>query len=594
MQDRIPVLPLRNIPSGDTAITTLTLFICFTELARSEKNKEGIRQMFKGQSTNLALALMFMLGVIFTMQQRRGSVGRVQHHHGKGDSVFSEAPKRPSSQAVKFASEEEVLRERAVVEEEDRLKEAIPTLMRRPVKRPRQAMNNITSGMYWAHGSWGRVVATSGGCWAHPSVSSFAVQCNRKGLPQNVVIRVEHNAVLDVVRAECRSCDSNGGSQIAVRYLEEGKRGAPVKSSSSESSNSDSFDFEVKKGIPTLAVTVASFVVSSAACQTRGTFRNSCIVAVDVLFSVKKKQLRPSPPEVCFVTIGDWGAPLDEQLLVAKTLTQIVRRRMVKFIVSTGDNFYPTGVQTINDQQFLTTFEQPYNDPALQRLRWYICAGNHDQWGLPPQRDYGLEHPRWYFPAFHYNRSVPLYRDVVKDSLETIELVVLNTAGRDISSQCDMMDAFFASVEDRHGGYMRDLSRHWRFVVNHEPLFSGGIHGTAGRGRSLRQNFQPYMQQNLVHAYFNGDDHFLEIHRSNGTDYMTSGAGGGSLRYYTVDLMPDTAVFQLAKGDTHRGFMLHCIKEGVMQTTLVDGLTGEVLFLYKTKYFVVPAEFKME
>ncbi|CUE82493.1 tartrate-resistant acid phosphatase type 5, putative [Bodo saltans] len=527
------------------------------------------------------------------------------------------------------------------IRQEDSLKENIPSLLQRPVILPRQTMNNLTSGLYWAYGSWGRVVATSSACWAYPTVDSFAMECKRKLLPPTVLMRLEYLNTLDIVRTLCVTCSKrqraerrvviddidsldtattgkgnqssgSGGGIVRVMSTSEAKLYPPgAKVSDSESST-----FRVRDGvIPVVATRTSSIAIDSQeSCKRAGTFPNTCIIAIDVMFRVrpssskrqsqpssqqqspssassskqqqKKSSTGPTPPEVCFITIGDWGGDIPEKRWVAETLTKIVQRRMVKFIISTGDNFYPTGVQSVNDKLFLDIFEKPYRDVGLQRIRWFIIAGNHDQWGLPPQKEYSLEHPRWYFPSFHYNESIPLYRDVRKSSRETIELAVLNTAGREMWQQCDMLDDFFAHVEERHGGYLHDMSRHWRMVANHEPLYSGVFFFF----------FLPYMQQSLVHAYFNGDDHFLEVHRSQGTDYFVSGAGGGTAMYYVVEETPKTAKFQLkaATHETITGFMLHCIKDDVMITTLVDGATGEAVFIYKTKYVVNLKEFGLE
>ena len=42
-----------------------------------------------------------------------------------------------------------------------------------------------------------------------------------------------------------------------------------------------------------------------------------------------------------------------------------------------GDNFYESGVDSISDDKWQTTFEAIYDAPALQ-VPWYAVLGNHD------------------------------------------------------------------------------------------------------------------------------------------------------------------------------------------------------------------------
>jgi acid phosphatase len=331
--------------------------------------------------------------------------------------------------------------------------------------------------------------------------------------------------------------------------------------------------------------------VNRAICVKQGsTFHNSCVAKFDLLVKQTKGD---EAPEVCFTTIGDWGEPRDDQLKVAKTMSEVVRRRMVKFVVSTGDNFYPIGVQSVADPHWIQTFEIPFSSRFVQNLRWYISPGNHDQWGLQPQKEYMEQHPRWYFPNFHYFESVPLFRDQKKRSNESIELFVYNSAGREPRDQHIQGDDFFGSVSSRHGeGRGGDLAHHWRMVVNHEPMFSGGMHGLIQeRNQFIREMILPTIQQYMVHAYFNGDDHFLEIHRANGTDYFTSGGGGGSSKYQTSNR--PTTQWNILDGDfSPLGIMLHCLRGDTMRTTVVDE-KGSVMTTYLTKYFTNATEFML-
>ena len=80
--------------------------------------------------------------------------------------------------------------------------------------------------------------------------------------------------------------------------------------------------------------------------------------------------------ELHFIAVGDWGNGNYSQHEVAdamgrwcyddNTLTKC------HFIISTGDNFYPTGVYSPTDNQFYEKWKDVYTHPAISDLPWYV------------------------------------------------------------------------------------------------------------------------------------------------------------------------------------------------------------------------------
>lgn len=461
---------------------------------------------------------------------------------------------------------------------------------------PPAALLNLSSGDYWARGSWGRIVAVTPGCWVHPSVDSYAIECDEHVFGEkgdtSVRVRVEVVAILRVTDVQCRSCKIQQQS-IGVVHWEPNKTRRYGQGSSSSSRDSFfSYPSAVKR-LEKIPVEVETIVLEKGACNASlATFTGACVASFDFRVVVHDpNKFGKDAPEVCFVSIGDWGSPRPSMLSVAKLLEKVVSHRLVKFVLSTGDNFYPTGVQSLGDPQWLSTFEQPFRAAVLQNIRWYITAGNHDAWGLPAQREYMHEHARWHFPANYYAESVPLFRDTVKHSSETIELAVLFSAGREHMRDAVMSNHFYDTVTSRHGGVEQDASRHWRVVSNHEPMYSGGMHGIAPRQQQLRNLYLPYIQRNKIHMYVNGDDHMLEVHRSKGTDFFVSGAGGGSA-FYGTSPMPKTVQWQLLHPpEEYFGIMLHCFRGGLLETTLLN-TKEEVMYVHRTSFDVNVADFE--
>jgi hypothetical protein len=65
------------------------------------------------------------------------------------------------------------------------------------------------------------------------------------------------------------------------------------------------------------------------------------------------------------------------QIQVARAMGKIAKWRQSQFVVSLGDNFYQSGVSSLDDPRFQHTFERMYVHPSLVELPWYVIAGNH-------------------------------------------------------------------------------------------------------------------------------------------------------------------------------------------------------------------------
>ena len=51
-----------------------------------------------------------------------------------------------------------------------------------------------------------------------------------------------------------------------------------------------------------------------------------------------------------------------------------------QFIISTGDNFYESGVDSVENSQWKTSYENVYSGKGLQK-NWCVVLGNHDYSG---------------------------------------------------------------------------------------------------------------------------------------------------------------------------------------------------------------------
>ena len=87
---------------------------------------------------------------------------------------------------------------------------------------------------------------------------------------------------------------------------------------------------------------------------------------------------------VGFYLLGDMGSGNDYQIMVAKSLSININNNKEKnlFVCGLGDNIYDEGCSSIEDEQFIQKFEEPYQD-IDNNIKFYMCLGNHDYgWDL--------------------------------------------------------------------------------------------------------------------------------------------------------------------------------------------------------------------
>lgn len=108
-----------------------------------------------------------------------------------------------------------------------------------------------------------------------------------------------------------------------------------------------------------------------------------------------------------FIVIGDWGDGGSEaQRQVAESMEVLATKHRIDFVVTTGDNIYPHGVNGVDDTLWDQQFVDVYSSQNLQQLNWYAVLGNHDYHGdYESQIGYQAINPRWRLPSTYYQKS---------------------------------------------------------------------------------------------------------------------------------------------------------------------------------------------
>jgi acid phosphatase len=153
-----------------------------------------------------------------------------------------------------------------------------------------------------------------------------------------------------------------------------------------------------------------------------------------------------------------------------------------------GDNFYPHGVQSIDDPQW-SGFERAFAGPHLA-VPFHAALGNHDHHGnVEAQVEYSATSSRWRMPGQYYS--------------------FVERAGEGFDAEFFVLDTECIRREERASTeqlrwFEDKLSRsrvRWKIVVGHHPVRSNGEHGGIDR---VRDAIEDLMHDHGVALYLFG------------------------------------------------------------------------------------------
>ena len=223
-----------------------------------------------------------------------------------------------------------------------------------------------------------------------------------------------------------------------------------------------------------------------------------------------RRDLPSRPPR--FFAFGAFGTGGAGQRRVAAGLAARARATPADFLVLLGDHFYPDGVDSADDPQWRTKFEQPYADAALQ-LPCYAVLGNHDHLGrTQAQLDYAATHPRFVLPApwYAFQVRLPGGRNADFFALDTTQLLEETRVGEE---QLHWLATALGQSDAR-----------WQIVLGHHPVQSGADRGLA----DYRMRLEPILRGYGVDLGLFGHDHFSQwLEPKDGLHVAIAGGGGG-------------------------------------------------------------------
>lgn len=238
---------------------------------------------------------------------------------------------------------------------------------------------------------------------------------------------------------------------------------------------------------------------------------------------------RPDPFDsgaLNFAVIGDWGrGGWFRQDDVAEQMGATCREIHCRFVISTGDNFYTDGVESLDDPKWQSSFENIYTAPSLD-VPWYVTLGNHDYLGsVQAQIDYSSKSDRWTLPSRYYavEKEVDDTTKALFVFIDTVSLVLDNEATSAFKGEAEWQAKKQLAWID---STLAASDAQWKIVVGHHPVYSASAKHSDSP--ELRRELWPILERRGVEAYLCGHVHSLQHLKPEGhVNYFVS--GGGSL-----------------------------------------------------------------
>jgi len=154
-----------------------------------------------------------------------------------------------------------------------------------------------------------------------------------------------------------------------------------------------------------------------------------------------------APASYRFIFLGDTGTGDENQLKVAQAVKEHCDKyKNCQAVFILGDVICDEGVESIDDPQFTTKFEEPYKDINLP---FYIAYGNHDYLGCTDcYLQYSNISEKWKMPSPYYKLS---FADLVS-------FLVINT------------EAFNSQQQNWLKQKLEKSHTPFKIVLGHKPL----------------------------------------------------------------------------------------------------------------------------
>lgn len=291
-------------------------------------------------------------------------------------------------------------------------------------------------------------------------------------------------------------------------------------------------------------------------------------------------EIQPAKNGISFLAIGDFGRHgAFTQKEVARDMGTVAEILDLNFTISVGDNFYPNGVQSTQDYQWISSFESIYTHHLLHEP-WFVALGNHDYEGnAQAQIDYSNISRRWQMPHRYFERLIEI------DKGKYLQLLVIDTnpfiakykadpekylgiADQNTQEQLQWIETKLAN---------NDPKIVWKIVVGHHPLYTGGKRKNDQETKDIQLLFEPILEKHKVDAYICGHEHDLQVIKRSDKNVMQFLSGAGSELRETGKI--EGSLF----AEAVPGFMAFTLTNNILKAYVIQSNEKDFKVIYQTE-----------
>lgn len=196
--------------------------------------------------------------------------------------------------------------------------------------------------------------------------------------------------------------------------------------------------------------------------------------------------------------LGDIGSYTDDTRIILKNINSYINKEDVYFLL--GDNFYPNGVNDINDNKWnnISIYKETNNI--------YPILGNHDYLGCV-QSQIDCKIPNWKLENYYYMKTFDnidfFFIDtsilLPNHSNLNADIIQSNINKNIVDLKNEMLEWLNIKLNE---------SKNTKVLIGHYPMVSYGVYGI---NNELMYELLPIIKKYDIKYYISGHDHNLQI-----------------------------------------------------------------------------------
>lgn len=239
--------------------------------------------------------------------------------------------------------------------------------------------------------------------------------------------------------------------------------------------------------------------------------------------------------------IGDWGDSNRDL-----NIQEYIQKNNVDEFYLLGDNFYPSGVESLTDNQWELKLKSLF--PIHKKK--YACLGNHDYLGnvfSQIEKTFQSNNYNWNLPYFYYDiidKENSIHTFFIDTQLFAPEITTMLLLSCHIRTQRQqeyyglvyhLQEKQLEWLEDK----LKNSSSKWKIICGHYPIHSNGPHIIS---KELQERLKPLLKKYKVDFYYSGHEHNNQIIYQDNTYFIISG-GIFSTNSYKIEKITEPTLF---------------------------------------------------